>query len=100
MDHPFYLKPSKEQRQIQIKIGIIALFFNVNVSVLSIFSGLYFFICLSIANTLSIIASFFDSPALKKQGKLIYYSTLLVTEKKRMESSKFMAVPYLIMFLC
>ncbi|WP_086000785.1 hypothetical protein [Psychroflexus torquis] len=82
MNHPFYLKPSKEQRQIQIKIGVIALFFNVIVSVLSIVSGLYFFICVSIAITLSIIAPFFDIPALKKQGKLIYYSTLFITEKE------------------
>jgi hypothetical protein len=82
MNHPFYLKPSKEQRQIQIKIGVIALFFNVVVSILSMGSGLYFLICVSIAISLSIIASFFDNPTLKKQGKLIYYSTLFVAEKE------------------
>jgi hypothetical protein len=43
---------------------------------------LYFLICVSIAISLSIIASFFDNPALKKQGKLIYYSTLFVAGKE------------------
>jgi hypothetical protein len=52
------------------------------VSALSIGSDLYFLICVSIAISLSIIAFFFDNPALKKQGKLIYYSTLFVGEKE------------------
>ena len=43
---------------------------------------MYFLICVSIAISLSIIASFFDNPAFKKQGKLIYYSTLFVAEKE------------------
>lgn len=83
MNHPYYLKPKKEQNKIQIKIGFIALFFNGIVSVLSIFGGLYFLICISIVITLSIIAPFFDIPALKKQGKLMYYSSLFVTEKEK-----------------
>ncbi|MFT6191911.1 hypothetical protein [Polaribacter sp.] len=88
MNHPYYLKPKKEQNKIQIKIGFIALFFNVIVMVVSIFSGLYFLICISIVTTLSVIAPFFDIPALKKQGKLMYYSTLFVTEKEEKGSIK------------
>jgi hypothetical protein len=88
MNHPYYLKPKKEQNKIQIKIGFIALFFNVVVMVVSIFSGLYFLICISIVTTLSVIAPFFDIPALKKQGKLMYYSTLFVTEKEEKGSIK------------
>lgn len=88
MNHPYYLKPKKEQNKIQIKIGFIALFLNVVVLVVSIFSGLYFLICISIVTTLSVIAPFFDIPALKKQGKLMYYSTLFVTEKEEKGSIK------------
>ncbi|MFT6065909.1 MAG: hypothetical protein ACJAYY_000950 [Paraglaciecola sp.] len=88
MNHPYYLKPKKEQNKIQIKIGFIALFLNIVVMVVSIFSGLYFLICISIVTTLSVIAPFFDIPALKKQGKLMYYSTLFVTEKEEKGSIK------------
>ena len=83
MNHKYYLKSNKEQNQIQIKIGLVSLFFNLIVLTLSIFSGLYILIYLSIIITLSIIAPFFDIPALKKKGKLIYYSPLFITEKEK-----------------
>ena len=82
MDHKYYLKSNKEQFQIQIKIGAIALIFNLMVFALSLFFGLYFFVFLSIVITLSIIAPFFDVPALNKKGKLIYYSSLFIAEKE------------------
>jgi len=83
MNHKFYLKSNKEQNLIQIKIGILALFLNLIVLALSIFSGLYFLAFLSLIITLSIIAPFFDIPALKKKGKLIYYSSLFIAEKEK-----------------
>ncbi len=83
MNHKYYLKSNKEQNQIQIKIGVIALVFNLIVFALSIFSNLYFLVFLSIIITLSIIAPFFDIPTLKKNKKLIYYSSLFIAEKEK-----------------
>ena len=83
MNHNYYLKSSKEQNQIQIKIAVIAFFFNLLVLALSIVSGLYILLLLSITITLSIIAPFFDIPALKKNGRLIYYSSLFIAEKEK-----------------
>lgn len=83
MQHNYYLKSKKEQNQIQIKIGVVALFFNLIVLALSIVSGLHLILLLSITITLSIIAPFLDTPKLKKNGKLIYYSTLFIAEKEK-----------------
>ncbi len=83
MNHKYYLKSNKQQNQIQIKIGAVSLFFNLIVLTLSIFSGLYILISLSVVITLSIIAPFFDIPSLKKKGKLIYYSSLFIVEKEK-----------------
>jgi len=82
MNHPFYLKSSKEQRRIQLKIAIVALFIYLIVLLMSFFSGLYMLLFLSIIITISIIAPFFDIPSLKESGKLIYFSSLFVAEKE------------------
>lgn len=83
MQHNYYLKSRKEQNQIQLKIGVVALFFNLIVLALSILSGLHLLLLISITITLSIIAPFLDTPKLKKNGKLIYYSTLFIAEKEK-----------------
>ena len=82
MKHRFYQKSKAEQNRIQLKIGSVALIFNLLVLGVSIVSGIYLFIVLSIMISLSVIAPFFDVPALKKQGKLIYYSSLFIAEKE------------------
>ncbi|MEJ8803516.1 hypothetical protein [Pontibacter sp. H249] len=38
---------------------------------------------LSVGITLSVIAPFFDTPSLKKKGKLVYYSPLFLAEKEK-----------------
>ena len=81
MNHRFYLKNKAEQNKIQLKIGSVALFCNLLVLGVSILSGIYILIILSTVITLSVIAPFFDVPTLKKQGKLIYYSSLFIAEK-------------------
>ena len=83
MDHKFYLKSIKEQKRIQIIIGLLALGFNLCVLGISIISGIYVLIFLSIVITLSVIAPFFDTPSLKKKGSLIYYSSLFIAEKEK-----------------
>lgn len=83
MDHPFYNKSLKEQHRIQLKIGAVAIVFNLFILFLSATSGIYFMVLMSIAITLSVIASFFDTPSLRKSGRLIYYSPLFLTEKEK-----------------
>lgn len=83
MNHNYYLKSEKEQKQIQLKIGLATLILNLIVLTLSLISGWYVLTLLSIAITLSIVAPFFDIPSLKKRGELIYYSSLFITEKEK-----------------
>jgi hypothetical protein len=83
MKHRYYSKTNKKQKQIQLKIGVIALSLNLIVLFFSVLSGLYLLLLLSITITLSIIAPFFDIPAAKKRGKLIYYSSLFIAEKEK-----------------
>ena len=82
MNHRFYLKTNKDQKKIQPKIAAIALSLNLIILFFSILSGCYATSLLSISTTLSIIAPFFDIPILKKNGKLIYYSSLFIAEKE------------------
>jgi hypothetical protein len=82
MQHPFFLKSTKEQRLIQSKIGLLAFALNIIAASISLKLGFYFPIIILITITISIIAPFFDIPSLKKSGKLIYYSNLFVTEKE------------------
>ncbi|WP_299009380.1 hypothetical protein [uncultured Tenacibaculum sp.] len=51
--------------------------------IISIYSGIYIIGILTFAITLSVIAPFFDMPSLKKSGKMIYYSSLFITEKPK-----------------
>jgi hypothetical protein len=83
MNHPYFLKSKEKQLIIQIKIGATAFTLNLIILAVSLWSGYYFLVFLSTSITLSIIAPFFDIPALKKKGKLIYYSSLFVTEKEQ-----------------
>jgi len=51
--------------------------------IISIYSGIYLIGILTFSITLSIIAPFFDMPSLKKNGRVIYYSPLFITEKPK-----------------
>ena len=83
LKHGFYLRPKKEQVWIQIKIGLAS--FLVFILILILCWRIDFFlpliICIPIM--LSLIAPFFDVPALKKSGDLVYYSPLFLAEKQK-----------------
>lgn len=81
MDHPFFNKSRKEQRQIQLFVGIVGLFVIILSATISWILGIYVFWFLVTAITLSIVAPFFDIPAMKRRGALIYYSPLFLSEK-------------------
>jgi len=52
-------------------------------AIISIYSEIYLIGILTFAITLSIIAPFFDMPSLKKNGRMLYYSPLFITEKPK-----------------
>jgi hypothetical protein len=83
MNHKFYSKSKKEQNQILMKIGFGALFLNVIMLAIAVMTSWYFIAVLSVIMTLSIIAPFFDVPALRKKGKLIYHSALFIVEEEK-----------------
>lgn len=81
MNHKFYNKNKKEQNRILIVIAICSLIILLLSVIISIYLGIYLIGILTFAITLSIIAPFFDMPFLKKNGRIIYYSPLFITEK-------------------
>lgn len=83
MSHRFYQKSKKERRVIQFKIAFLVLLFNLAVVFISFLTGLYLLSIFGFALSLSIVAPFFDTPALVSSGKLNYYSPLFLAEKER-----------------
>ena len=81
--HRFYQKSKREQHQIQLWIGLGAFTVLLAASFISWITGIYLISFLIFPITLSIIAPFFDTPALKKSGKLMYHSSLFLSEKPK-----------------
>ncbi|WP_027075363.1 hypothetical protein [Maribacter antarcticus] len=85
MKHRFYNKNKNERNQIQIIIALSALTIILTSLFLSWKTGTYIIGMLTFPIVLSIIAPFFDTPALKKNGKLFYYSSLFIAEQPKNE---------------
>ncbi|WP_299780247.1 hypothetical protein [uncultured Formosa sp.] len=83
MDHRFYIKSKKEQTKIQLQIVLLALLIIIIALCFSWFTGIYFIATLISVIVLTILAPFIDTPKLKKSGKLIYYSSLFITERPK-----------------
>jgi len=83
LNHRFYNKNKKEQNRILIVLAIYSLAIILLSVIISIYSGIYLIGILTFAITLSIIAPFFDMLSLKKNGRMIYYSPLFITEKPK-----------------
>ena len=83
MNHRFYNKNKKEQNRILIVIAICSIIIILLSVIISIYSGIYLIGILTFSITLSIIAPFFDMHSLKKNGRVIYYSPLFITEKPK-----------------
>jgi len=81
--HRFYQKSKREQHQIQLWIGLGAFTVLLAASFISWITGIYLIGFLIFPITLSMIAPFFDTPALKKSGKLMYHSSLFLSEKPK-----------------
>ncbi|MFN2394232.1 MAG: hypothetical protein ABR597_00945 [Bacteroidales bacterium] len=83
LNHRFYQKPKEEQVKIQILIALGAIFIIAMAFLLSVISGFFLLVLFVFPITLSIIAPFFDTPSLKKSGRLIYFSSLFIVEKEK-----------------
>ena len=83
LKHRFYLKSKKEQVWIQIRIGFIAFLILLLNFLICWKTGFFIPLILGIPITLSLVAPFFDVPALKKSGDIIYYSPLFLAEKQK-----------------
>ncbi|MDR9487387.1 hypothetical protein [Salibacter sp.] len=80
MKHPFYQKTKKEQRNVQIKVGLLALTIIIIFSVIGFVANLYLLPALLFPIVITIIAPFLDVPVMVEKGKLTYQSLLLLTE--------------------
>jgi len=83
LNNRFYNKNNKEKNRILLLIAVLSLTIIGFSIIISIYSGIYLIGFLMFAITLSIAAPFFDLPALKKSGRIIYYSSLFLTEKPK-----------------
>ncbi|WP_225586950.1 hypothetical protein [Algoriphagus sp. Y33] len=83
LKHGFYLKSKNEQVWIQVRIGLTALLVLLLVFLGCWKSGFFLPLIIGIPLILSLVAPFFDVPALKKSGDLIYYSPLFLAEKQK-----------------
>jgi len=81
MEHRFYNQPKSKQRQMQLSIALGAAVIVLLTAYLSWITGWYLIGILTFSLVLSIIAPFFDTPALRKSGQLTYHSLLFLTEK-------------------
>jgi len=83
LNHPFYQRSIRQQFTIQVCIAIAALLLLLLIFLIAWYSSLYFLLALAFMITLSLIAPFFDVPALRKSGGLVYRSPLFLTEKPK-----------------
>ena len=80
MKHGFYTKSKSQQNRVQLFIATSALLITFLAVFVSWIAKVYFLGILIILVVITIIAPFFDTPSLKKNGKLRYLSLLLITE--------------------
>ena len=83
MNHPFYHRPQRERTKIQLLMAISAVLISAVAVVVAAWVAIWFLAIATFPIILSIIAPFFDVPAMRKSGKLIYYSPLFITEKEK-----------------
>ncbi|MDG3581640.1 MULTISPECIES: hypothetical protein [Galbibacter] len=83
MKHQYYNKPKHTQIKIQISIAGTALLVLLISLAISWLLHFYIIAFLALPIVISIIAPFFDVPSLKKSGKIVYYSSLFLTEQPK-----------------
>jgi hypothetical protein len=86
--HPFFRKSESQQKRFLLRLALLFIGFILLTGVLGYYTGWYLIPVLSITLGLSLIAPFFDIPALQKKGDLKYYSLLFLAEKPKNQSIK------------
>lgn len=79
--HSFYSKPRKIQTRIQLLIALAAVAFNGLLFLIFASLGVFWIALFTLSVTLTVIAPFFDTPALTSKGHLKYYSPLFLASK-------------------
>jgi hypothetical protein len=82
-DNRFYNKSRAQQNKIQLYIALSATLIAIVFIVIGIYTGLYIIPIVIISITISIIAPFFDTPSLVKNGKLKYLSSFVLAEERK-----------------
>ncbi|GLB47889.1 hypothetical protein [Neptunitalea lumnitzerae] len=83
MIHKFYSKTSKEQKKVQIKIGLLALLIIAIGVWIAWFTQVYIIGILIFFIIITLLAPFVDTPSMKQAGRLTYHSLLFITEKPK-----------------
>ncbi|SDM35878.1 hypothetical protein SAMN05421823_112194 [Catalinimonas alkaloidigena] len=85
LKHRFYERSVRRQRQFQVTLGCLAVAVNLMLGGMLFWLGISFIplVFVSLALTLSVVAPFFDVPALVRKGQLTYQSTLFLSETPR-----------------
>ncbi len=86
--HPFFRKSESQQKRFLLRLALLFAGFILLTCALGYFTGWYLIPVLSITLGLSLIAPFFDIPALQKKGDLKYYSLLFLAEKPKNQCLK------------
>ena len=81
--HPFYQKLKRAQQIIQLKVVGIALLIFIVSFIIAWQAKTLFIAFLAFFLLMTIIAPFIDLPSSQQNGKLIYYSNFLITEKEK-----------------
>ncbi|MBL4708229.1 MAG: hypothetical protein JKY48_07310 [Flavobacteriales bacterium] len=83
MKHRFYNKTKREQNKIQLLIASVAILVILLSFLISWITRFYLIGVFTFSIVLSIIAPFFDTPSLRKSGRLIYHSLLFLSERPK-----------------
>lgn len=87
-EHRFYKKTEKQQKTFWLKLTIIILGIFLPLIFLAFLKGYYVVAIAIIPLVISVIAPFYDVPTMYRKGRILYHSTLFLSEKPRNEILK------------
>lgn len=83
LQNKYYLKTDREKRLFTGKIALLLILLILVFSSIALYFQVYLPAPFVIWILISILAPFFDTPTLVKQGKLKYYSSMLLAENEK-----------------
>ncbi|MFN2262427.1 MAG: hypothetical protein ABR595_10225 [Psychroflexus sp.] len=82
-NHPFYQKTKSQKLKFYLKLIALILLFNLPFSVLAYVLNLFVIVAFSFFVSITILAPFIDVPSMVKNGKLRYFSAMLLAEQPK-----------------